>query len=107
MFGDWTTISIDRNITAISFFEIFRIIADGKDKLIGNTGLVYQSQRHGICHFSNDQPGFFIVIRTWQNLSRADAVILRTICLDVCNGTRFPSPSVVNEQFSIDAKELI
>ena len=46
-------------------------------------------------------------IRTLQHLPGADARGSRAIGFDIRHGTGLPAPGMVNQQFSIDAEQLV
>ena len=87
--------------------QIFPVISHGQGQLLCDQPLIHQVQSKLIRHFAHDQPGLGKGIRLLQYLAGADAVELRFVSLDVCNGAGLPAPGMVNQQLRIDPKELI
>ena len=58
-------------------------------------------------HFDEDVAEFFGVKSGGKYLTRAETVVFAAIGFDIGNRGRFNSPSVVDDQFSIDAKLLV
>ena len=100
--GDLPAVAVDRYLALIVL--VGNVVANRHHDLIGHEILAHEVERESVRHFVGDQPRLFNRIRLLQHLPRADALCLRLVCLDVCNRTRLPTPSVVDEQFSIDAE---
>ena len=83
------------------------IIANSQYQLVCHQTLRNQVECHSFRHFTYHHTGFLKIVWLLQHLSAAEGVGLRTICLYRLHRTRFPSPSMVYQQFCIHAKEPV
>ena len=60
-----------------------------------------------IDHLANDDLGLVLRIVAHQHLSRGDAVGFALIGFDVRKQRRFASPRVIDQQFRVDAEDLV
>ena len=112
MFWHILPVIIGSNLTVIfltNFWscQTFCIITYGQHQLVCHQTLRNQVECHSFCHFLYHHTGFLECVRLLQHLSAAEGVGLRTICLYRLHRTRFPSPSMVYQQFGIHAKEPV
>ena len=87
--------------------EVFDVIADREDQLVGRKPLIYQFQRQCIGHLLDDQPCLFKWVWVLQDLPGDDGLVFWFVCLNVRNGAGFPAPGMVDEQFRVDTKQFI
>ena len=95
------------SLSAFRISQIHDVICYCQHQLICHNALLNQIQRHDISHLTDDQLGHFIFIWLLQHLTGADAAVFRTIALYICNGAWFPSPGMIDQKLSIDAKHPI
>ena len=50
---------------------------------------------------------FLVLIWSWEHLTVTEAVTVTLIGLDVCHCDRFNAPSMINQDFSVDAEGFI
>ena len=110
MLGDLPPVAVGGHwplIAMIFHREIFNIVADCEHQLIGGQSLIHQVQGQSVRHLPHDQSGFLKRIGALEHLAGDDTFMLRLIRFYIRDGTGFPSPCVINEQFGVDAEELI
>ena len=91
----------------LAFVEILNIISDIQSQLIRHDPLFNEVKGKDARHFHSDQPSFIVFVWVLQHLTGTDRTVLRTIGFDVGNGARLPAPSVIYEQFRIDAEHPV
>ena len=75
----FSAVAVNDNLAAVIAFalQIFDIIADRQNHLIGDKVLVHKIEYQQISHLADNELCLFKIIRYLQNLSRSDAVLLR------------------------------
>ena len=112
MFWHHTSVVVLRHLTVIEcsyirIFQTFSVVVDRYYELAGNKTSRHQFQRHSLRHFPYYHTCFLEGVGRLEHLSAAEGVCCRSVCLYRFYGTRLPSPGVVDEQFRINAKELV
>ena len=104
MLWHFAAIVVNDHLAPVISVEILDIIIHRQYHLVGHQPLLHQ--RHGqlIRHFPHHQPCFFKRIGALENLSRGQAVGLGLIGFDIPDGTAFPAPGMVDQQFCVDAE---
>ena len=87
--------------------QVFDIVADGEDNLVGYDFFIYKIEGELVCHFFQNELCFVCLVRTMQNLSGADAVGFWFVGFDFFHVAGFQTPSMVNQQFGINTEFLI
>ena len=112
LLGNLSAVMVDSNRPGISHAavrigQIGGVISHGQDQLIGYEMFFHEIEHQLVGHLAGDQFSFDKFIRLLQNLTGTDAVALRFVCLDLRDGDRLPAPSVIDEQFSVDAEHPV
>ena len=108
MLGNFAPITVCGDLSGVGCtLEVFDVIADRENQLVGRKPFIYQFQRQCIGHLLDDQPCLFKWVWVLQNLPGDDALVFWFVCLNVRNGAGFPAPGMVDEQFRIDTKQFI
>ena len=81
--------------------QVFDVVTDRQDQLVGDKSFVHQIQSQRVYHLPEDQTGFIKGVRTLKHLSGDDSVCIRFIGFDIGQGTGFPAPGMVDQQFRI------
>ncbi|MPN26507.1 hypothetical protein SDC9_173932 [bioreactor metagenome] len=87
--------------------QALSVIAEREDDLICHQLFIHQVKRQQIGHLPRDQPDLFIGIGAGQHLAGPDALFTRLIALDISHRAGLAAPGVVDEQFGVDAKQLV
>ena len=106
--GDLPAIAVCHGLAVVAAAcGVFNVVSHCQGQLIRYQFLFQQIQRDGLRHLPYNQPCFLKGIRALENLSRADAVRFRPVCLDILHTARLPAPCVVDEELSVDAEHPI
>ena len=81
--------------------QTFRIVAHGDGELSGDHAPLHQGQGQAVRHLPEHQPRLFPGIGAGKDLTGADAVVFRTVGLDVRHGAGLHPPGVINEQLRV------
>ena len=87
--------------------QVFDIVADGEDNLVGYDFFIYKIEGELVCHFFQNELCFVCLIRTMQNLPGADAVGFRFVGFDFRDGAGFKAPGVVDQKLCIFSEKPI
>ena len=87
--------------------QILNVITYGQHHLIRHQPFVHQIQNQKVCHLPHNQSALLKIIRTFQHLPGAHAAVIRLICLDICHGTWFPSPGMINQKLCIHTEQPV
>ena len=87
--------------------QIFDVVSDCQNNLVGRQSLVNHVQNERVRHFAGDAFRFLKIIRALQNLSSAQTVSLRFVRFNVGDSHTFPPPRVVDNQLCAYAEHLI
>ena len=108
MLGNFAPITVCGDLSGVGCtLEVFDVIADRENQLVGRKPFIYQFQRQCIGHLLDDQPCLFKWVWVLQDLPGDDALVFWFVCLNVRNGAGFPAPGMVDEQFRVDTKQFI
>ena len=99
---DWTCVLLP----PLRICQVENIVGDIQGQQVCHDSLFNKVKSKNIRHLPEDQFGFVVFVWILKNLSGTDRTVLRTVRFDVSNGARHPAPSVVYEQFRIDAEIL-
>ena len=80
---------------------VFPVVADVQSQAVGDKALVHQLVDQAVRHFLDDQPRFFVVVRTGQHLPLADAVRLGAVGVDLLHAARLDTPGVIDQNFRV------
>lgn len=108
-FGNWAVVMIESDASGRD--EILRdvsvIVFDMKSEMRSEIGFFDEVERKAFGHFFDDGAGFGIRVGVSEDLGRTETFSARLMMLDVGNIDTFIAPSVINEEFGIDAKKLV
>ena len=111
-FGHCTSVVVCRHRTCIACFalgvgQVHRVVVDGQHQLVCHQLFRKETKRHGICHLLQNNLRLGPFVGLLQHLSAAEGVRLRTVGLDIIDGTRLPPPGMIDEQLSTHAKQAV
>ena len=112
MFGSLSPVVVCCNRPVV-FGTNFRIgktlavVADGQDQLVGDEAFFNELQSNAIGHLLCHHSRFLEVVGTLQHLSVAQRICFGPIGFHGFHRAGFPAPGMVDEQFGIDAKEVV
>ena len=108
VFGDSSPIIVCCDLPFIlTVCKALTVIIDRKHDLICHKPFIHQVKGQHIRHFPKDKTCALIIAGLLQNLSRCDAVVLRSVFLNCLHSRWLNSPCVVYQQLCIFAQELI
>ena len=91
----------------LSAVTVFPVIAYIQCQAIRYQTFIRQLEYQAVCHLHDNDSGFVIWVRAGEYLSLGDTVGAGFVGFDFFHAAGFQTPSMVNQQFSINAEFLI